>query len=440
MERVVGILNPAEMGKKVVRSLPASYTTVDLDITLPNDAVIHIPAHGTNSHPFPASRSLNNILQEGYAWLEKVRSILWEQTLEANEWIAWAAYYVSITEPPATSPTKSYMLPLFTESSNSLAMVWHGMKVLRQAINNINPGQTPVMVADQPLFTLAKKLQWKYPQTEHGEDSFLVTLGAMHTEKMLWGVSGDWLDGGGWITVLTNSGISTGSKAQSFISAHHICRTRYMHQVSVAALYMLMRKAYDHYVERTTNSDNGDLLTLPFNVWLKQLFIEQPQADYYWFKSMELDLLILQFVKSCRTADFSLYMETLDSLMPWVFVLDHTHYARNLPIHLRDMATLEERHPALYVEFQRGHFMGQKSRRAFSNIPRDQMHEQLIDWLKNHAGVIENLDDPSTVRGEQVVRPELARIVREFEGTDESDEWMHHEQYTKFQWDYKQML
>ena len=85
------------------------------------------------------------------------------------------------------------------------------------------------------------------------------------------------------------------------------------------------------------------------------------------------------------------------------------------------MAKLEGRHPALYVEFQRGHFMGQKSRRAFSNIPRDQMHEQLIEWLKNHAGVLENLDDPSTVCHEQVVHPELARLVIEFEGTDESD-------------------
>ena len=92
--------------------------------------------------------------------VEKVRSILWEQTLEANEWISWAAYYAGITAPPATSPTKSYMLFLFTESPNSPAMVWHEMKVLSQAINNINPGQTPVIVADQSLFTLAKKLQW----------------------------------------------------------------------------------------------------------------------------------------------------------------------------------------------------------------------------------------------------------------------------------------
>ena len=167
-----------------------------------------------------------------------------------------------------------------------------------------------------------------------------------------------------------------------------------------------------------------------------QLRKEQPQADF-WFKSMEVDLLILQFVKSCRTADFTLYIETLHSLMPWVFALDHTNYARNLPVHLRDMVTLEERHPALFVEFKRGHFMGQKSKRAFSNIPRDQMHEQLIDWLKNYAGVVENLDDPSTIRREQVVRPEMARLVREFEGTQKADEKMHHEQYPKFQTDLK---
>ena len=105
-----------------------------------------------------------------------------------------------------------------------------------------------------------------------------------------------------------------------------------MHQVSVAALYMTMGKAYDQYVERKTNNDDGDLITLPFDVLLKQLCVQQPQADY-WFKSMELDFLILQFVKSCRKADFSLYMETLDSLMPWVLVMDHTHYARNLSIY-----------------------------------------------------------------------------------------------------------
>ena len=153
---------------------------------------------------------------------------------------------------------------------------------------------------------------------------------------------------------------------------------------------MLMKQSYDQYADKFSNSDGSNSCLLTFHTWLNHRCSLQPQAEY-WMKSMDLDLLILSFVKACRTADFLLYMETLDSFMPWIFALDHTHYARNLPIHLRDMATLEEKHPALYVEFKNGNFMGQKSRRAFSKIPHDQMHEQLIDWLKNHAGVIQNL-------------------------------------------------
>ena len=109
-----------------------------------------------------------------------------------------------------------------------------------------------------------------------------------------------------------------------------------------------------------------------------------------------------------RDADFLGYRATLDALMKWVVALDRTRYARSIPILLRDLSTLEERFPALYVAFaQNGFFMGQKTRRAFSRIPIDQCNEQLIDWLKNESAVIGNLDDPATIRREQVARPEL---------------------------------
>lgn len=127
-------------------------------------------------------------------------------------------------------------------------------------------------------------------------------------------------------------------------------------------------------------------------------------------------------------------------LMPWVMAMDHVHYARNLPVHLRDMVTLEERHPALFVEFMAGRFMGQKSKRVFSMLPFDQMHEQLIDWLKNEAGIIGNLDDPRTVRREQVARPEMARLISELEGTEDSADQRHHEQYPKFQENFQVLI
>lgn len=49
-----------------------------------------------------------------------------------------------------------------------------------------------------------------------------------------------------------------------------------------------------------------------------------------------------------------------------------------------------------------------------------------------------NLDDPSTVRRQHIVHPEMARLVRDFESIKEwSDERMHREQYPKFQSYYK---
>lgn len=135
------------------------------------------------------------------------------------------------------------------------------------------------MEADQPLFMLAKRLQWKYPQTGHGDNSYLGTLGTMHTENILWGVCGKWLDGSGWITAPTNSGISTSGKAQSFIGVFHINRTRYAHQVSVAALYIIMKKPYDHYVDSAIKSDDDDLFTPSFDEWLKELAVCRAAAS-----------------------------------------------------------------------------------------------------------------------------------------------------------------
>ena len=53
-----------------------------------------------------------------------------------------------------------------------------------------------------------------------------------------------------------------------------------MHQVSVADLYMLIRKAYDHYVDKTTNNDDCDIVTLPYDICIKQVCVVQPHADY----------------------------------------------------------------------------------------------------------------------------------------------------------------
>ena len=100
------------------------------------------------------------------------------------------------------------------------------------------------------------------------------------------------------------------------------------------------------------------------------------------------------------------------------------------------MATLQERHPAVFNELERGCFVGQKSRRPFSKMPLDQMQEQIIDILKaDGTGIIGKTEDPATLRCHQVALPELSRLIQEYESAHQraADDNLHHEQYNKFQ-------
>ena len=104
-------------------------------------------------------------------------------------------------------------------------MIMHGMNVQRDAIEFLNPGQIPVMAVDQPIFALAKYVQWKFPAT-HGEDRFVVMLGGLHTEMALWSTLGDLLAGSGWTTLLSQAEVVTSGVADSLLKATHLTRTR----------------------------------------------------------------------------------------------------------------------------------------------------------------------------------------------------------------------
>ena len=71
------------------------------------------------------------------------------------------------------------------------------MDVVSDVIQHVNPGQTPVIAVDQPLFEIAKLIQWNMPET-HGENKYYILLCSMDLTlkwqhlKLLWS---------GWIEV-----------------------------------------------------------------------------------------------------------------------------------------------------------------------------------------------------------------------------------------------
>ena len=324
--------------------------------------------------------------------------------------VSWSAYHGE-RQQHVNTRCQSSLLPLFAECAHSLAMIKHAITVVMKAVEHLNPGQTAVIAFDQPLFALAKEIQWRHPDTM-GEDKLVIMLGGLHIELAVLKAIGSWLSGSGWTEAVAKAGITSAGRAESLVTSAHITRTRYAHQVTASSLYILQQRAYKKHLESVEDA-------FSFPDWCKDQAKKIPQFQF-WNMTLKFELLILILVRSFRQSDFTLYLSALMAITPWMFALDRTNYARWLPVHIRDMAELPNKHPHVYKEFTSGgKFTVQKTANAFSSIPLDQAHEQNNELIKGEGGVIGITENPNALLRWMVAGPELARMVAEFERVEE---------------------
>lgn len=220
---------------------------------------------------------------------------------------------------------------------------------------------------------------------------------------------GDLLESSGWTGALEQAGVVTAGTADSFLKASHVTRTRRAHQITASTLYILLHKAYNQYTENATN-------VLSLDDWVTEMVATCPHF-HFWNLILHLELTVMHFIRAIREGDFQLYIETLTSIVPWFFSLDHTHYARWIPIHLRDMISLQDCHFNVNEAFMRGKFTVKKTRHAFSVIAIDQAHEQNNAAVKGDGGAVGLMEKPTALHCWMVAGPEMARMINEFEFT-----------------------
>ena len=105
-----------------------------------------------------------------------------------DEWVSWSAYHANIQTTVIPPAAINALLPLFLENAHSVATIKHSMDIVKTSVHYLNPGQIPVLAADQPLFALTKQIQWTWPAT-HGEDQFVIMFGVLHIEMAVLKVS-----------------------------------------------------------------------------------------------------------------------------------------------------------------------------------------------------------------------------------------------------------
>ena len=274
------------------------------------------------------------------------------------------------------------------------------MDVQRQAITYLNPGQIPVTTFDQPLFTLAKLVQWKWPEA-YGESVHVVMMGGLHIEMALWNTLGDVLEASVWTAALTEAEVASSGIADSLLKVAHLTRTRHAHQVTLLTLQKLQKKAF-------LQSESNE----PQALWRNNMCKKSP-TFMYWDLILRYETLILIFVRAHREKNFPLYVEALEKLTPLFFALDHVNYSRWTPVHIRDMKFLPS---PIRDEFEKqGHWVLSKTNNKFSAIPIDQAHEQENAFVKGSGGCIGLTENPAAFKRWMLSGPELARLQRKFE-------------------------
>ena len=152
-----------------------------------------------------------------------------------------------LTEWPTTT---SFLLPLLQEDAATIAMMGHSLDVIKKVTELVHPGQAPVVAMDQPLFAIAKNIQWKWPSV-YGESKFVIMFGGLHIELAALKTAGNLLESNGWKGALVQAGITTSGKADSFLKAAHITRTRRAHQVTACVLHQSLEEAHQELVKTT---------------------------------------------------------------------------------------------------------------------------------------------------------------------------------------------
>ena len=260
---------------RVVTPLPHFYTDVPSVTSVKQTA---IPA---TSLVFLKRTNFKSHTEGEYRWLENTRNVLEGSAENSEKNLSWAAYHASNQVPGNRVITPTALLPLFQESAHTVAMIRHLMDVIKSAVEYLNAGQTPVLTFDQPLYALAKQIQWKWPE-KYGEDKLVVMFGGLHIEMATLKTIGDWLQGSGWAQALVQAEIATAGTADSLYRASHVMRTRREHQITAAALHILQHRAYNHY------SANGQS-HMEFEVWSDERKQSCPQFQF-WATALELEM------------------------------------------------------------------------------------------------------------------------------------------------------
>jgi len=122
-----------------------------------------------------------------------------------------------------------------------------------------------------------------------------------------------------------------------------------MHQVSASVLHSLIRDAYceEHVCEKNVDDDAS------FPTWVLEKAEQRPTFKY-WLEVLNLQIILLTFVRAIRLGDFQQFLHSLKKMVPWYFAMNYHNYARWVTVHIKNKEELKSKAPMIHGHFSYG--------------------------------------------------------------------------------------
>ena len=321
-------------------------------------------------------------------------------------WSGWLCACATSKEEKEQKSIIEYLPPI-NEPITKPETVQEVLRVSMEATREINQAYT-FITCDLAVARMAYLLIWQNPQKYK---SVIVRMGAFHTKCCYMSCLGKLIRGSGFEEIIIESGICASGSIEKVMSGKHYNRATRVHITMLEALERLLFKKFEQHTKTKTMIDSLKEDLKKFTPELHDSILEDDVfkslheryllfreevaqglhglTSQFWLRYMDKVWHMLDFSKASKTNDVDAHIQSLQSLCPLFFAMDHQNYARYTSAYLIMLINLKHSHPGAEVLLRYGGISVCKSNIPAARTAVDMTIEQTINrQAKCKGGII----------------------------------------------------
>eukprot|EP00794_Sanderia_malayensis_P008325 gene8325-9216_t len=291
----------------------------------------------------------------------------------------WTGYNCLIT-----NSTNSYHrvahLPAIDKSLSKLETVAELLQQSKAKAEAVGLSETDV-VADQAIYPKAVEVLMM-PQYEDLKNFIVLRMGALHTSCTFLAVIGERFADAGLRDIIVEANSLGEGSVEKMLQGKHYNKSMRVLKYVFDALTRLKLQSFKSWLVQQNSTDMleslleseemqtaihdlsaknlADLMSQHSEVFGKlneyeehlQKNNESGPMSRFWQSFLNMMYILFAFIRSIRTGDWKLHLESTQRMLPWMFAYDRPNYSRYLTFYWSEMNALPKSHPAIHTEFE----------------------------------------------------------------------------------------